>query len=333
MVSSIKLLTNYVLQKLRMDEFELIQHYFTSRTLKRSDVIIGSGDDCAIVTVPTPQQLAISIDTLIAGVHFPINTAAYDIGYKALAVNLSDLAAVGAEPTWVTMSLSLVDADMEWLENFTQGFFDLAKQFNVQLIGGDLTRGSELSITLQVHGFVPPHKALLRSGAQGGDAIYVTGSLGDAGLALQLINQNKEISEPLLNRLNKPKPRVIEGMALRDIANSAIDISDGLLADLGHILKDSGVGASINLSEIPLSHYLIDLNDFNQAIKFALTAGDDYELCFTVSTVNEKKLVQVMNDVGCEVYKIGIIEKQLGLRILNNDGSEFKLIESGYKHF
>ncbi len=316
-----------------MDEFALIQNYFASRTLSRSDVIVGSGDDCAIVTVPSSQQLAISIDTLISGVHFPINTAPYDIGYKSLAVNLSDLAAMGAEPAWVTMSLSLVEANTDWLENFAQGFFKLAQQFNTQLIGGDITRGPVLNITIQVHGFVPPNKAILRTGAKVGDVIYVTGSLGDAGLALQCIKQNKEIPEQLLNRLNKPQPRINEGIALREIVHSAIDISDGLIADLGHILEKSVVGATIDTSKIPLSHYLQEMTDFNHAIKLALTAGDDYELCFTVAKENEKKLNQLMNKIGCEIHKIGVIEQQCGLRILNKDGSVYKLNETGYKHF
>ncbi len=315
-----------------MDEFDIIAKYFATRTLTRPDVIIGSGDDCAILEIPSQQQLAVSIDTLISGVHFPLDTPAFDIGYKSLAVNLSDLAAAGAEPAWVTMSLSLPEANSDWLDNFAKGFFKLANQFNMQLIGGDITRGPILSITIQVHGFVPKHKALLRKGSQIGDLIYVTGTLGDAGLALQLLKAKLSVSHDLLLRLNQPSPRVAAGLALRDIASSAIDISDGLIADLNHILERSQVGASIELQNIPFSMDLQN-TDYNTAIHLALSAGDDYELCFTVPVDREDKLNIAFKDIDCGYKKIGVIDAQRGLRLINKDGSLFDFEKIGYKHF
>lgn len=315
-----------------MDEFDIIAKYFATRTLMRPDVIVGSGDDCAILEIPSQQQLAVSIDTLISGVHFPVDTPAFDIGYKSLAVNLSDLAATGAEPAWVTMSLSLPEANAEWLNNFAKGFFKLANQFKMQLIGGDITRGPILTITIQVHGLVPPHKALLRKGAQIGDLIYVTGTLGDAGFALQLLKAKQSVPNDLLSRLNQPSPRVAAGLALRNIASSAIDVSDGLIADLNHILESSQVGASVELQNIPLSTDL-QKNDFNSAIQLALSAGDDYELCFTVPSEREDKLNKAFKDIDCGYKKIGVIEAQRGLRVINKDGSLFDLKNNGYKHF
>lgn len=316
-----------------MDEFDLIKRYFATRTLIRPDVVISSGDDCAIVSIAPEQQLALSMDTLISGVHFPINTSAFDIGYKSLAVNLSDLAAMGAEPAWATLSLTLVDADTDWLDHFSQGFFSLAQQFNVQLIGGDITRGSVLSITIQVHGFIPAGKSLPRDGAKIGDAIYVTGSLGDAGLALQLLKSAQPVPNELLMRLNRPTPRIAVGLALRDIAHSAIDISDGLVADLSHILERSDMGATVNLQDIPLSSYLIQNINTDCAIELALTAGDDYELCFTAPVANEQQLKLVMQNLNCPLHKIGVIENQRGLRVIKPDGTLFNMGHKGYLHF
>ncbi|MDI1352139.1 MAG: thiamine-phosphate kinase [bacterium] len=240
-----------------MNEFELITHFFANQHQPhRQDVVMGIGDDCAIVEVPQGQQLLVSMDTLVSGVHFPITTTPYDIGYKALAVNLSDLAAMGANPAWITLALTLPTADQQWLSSFKEGFFGLAKQFQVVLIGGDTTRGP-LALTVQAHGFVPHGQAITRQNAQPGDLIYVTNTLGDAGLALKHLNHEVNIpsqfTELLLNRLNRPMPRVKEGLLLRNYATAMIDLSDGLISDLGHILKKSGVGALIHLDKIPLS--------------------------------------------------------------------------------
>lgn len=316
-----------------MDEFDIIKHYFVQPTLQRSDVILGSGDDGAVLQVPADHQLVVTIDTLIEGVHFPINTPAYDIGYKSLAVNLSDLAAMGAEPVWATMALSLPSSDDKWLQEFSRGFFDLARQFNVQLIGGDLTRGPTLTISVQAHGIVPSGLALRRDGAVIGDDIYVTGTLGDAGLALHLLKMQNRVPEDLLTRLNRPFPRVTAGILLRGIANSVIDISDGLVADLNHILDRSHVGAIINVDQIPLSNAFKQNIADNEMMPLALTAGDDYELCFTVSPQREAVLKKTLMNIGCDYHKIGTIDKELQLRLLKADGTLLSLQKEGYTHF
>lgn len=304
-----------------MSEFDIITQYFASQTSHRNDVMVGIGDDAALVKPPQNHELAITTDTLVSGVHFPESTLPYDIGYKSLAVNLSDLAAMGATPAWVTMALTLPDKNLDWLKAFCDGFFALANQHQVQLIGGDLTRGP-LCITIQAIGFTPSHQALLRSQAKPGDLIYVTGTLGDAGLALRSAHASPEI----LARLNRPEPRVTTGIALRSIASSAIDISDGLAADLGHILKASRVGAKINVEQLPLSPAVSALTP-EQAIALALTAGDDYELCFTVPAQKRAQL----SSIPCTC--IGEITASSGLELNYNDGSSYHGNISGYQHF
>lgn len=301
-----------------MKEFELINKFLTKEAGKRDDVILGIGDDCAILRPSKNYDIAVSTDSLVAGVHFPPNTAPYDIGYKTLAANLSDLAAMGAEPCWATLALTLPEINAAWLKEFCAGFFTLLKQYNMQLIGGDTTRGP-LSLTAQVYGFLLQGKALRRSGARPGDLIYVTGYLGDAGLALRLPKKH------FLQKLNNPIPRIKEGIALRDIATSAIDISDGLAADLGHILEQSNVGATIYTDNLPLSKELLTAVSKEQAINLALSAGDDYELCFTTPLRRGMPL-----PIPCS--KIGIIEEQPGLRILDHAGNPVILEQKGYEH-
>lgn len=317
------------------EEFELINRYFTT-TKQRSDVIFGIGDDCALVQVPANQQLAITTDTLVAGVHFPHQTAAEHIGHKAAAVNLSDLAAMGATPAWATLALTLPEADTQWLEDFSRGFFSLLNQYNVQLIGGDTSRGP-LTITIAAYGFVSPGQALLRSGAKVGDKIYVTGDLGDAALALHFNSSTKAIAQ-LQQKLDCPQPRIAMGIALRDIASAAIDISDGLAADLGHILNASKVGAHINVVDLPQSSALQTLIKAGkiskeQAYQAALTGGDDYELCFTVPLAKEAALQQQLSVLNCVCHCIGVIEDQPGLRIYDAVGAALSLAKSGFQHF
>jgi thiamine-monophosphate kinase len=315
-----------------MHEFEIIQNFF-KQGIKRPDVILGIGDDAALIESPINQELVITTDTLVSGVHFPHDTLAENIGYKALAVNLSDLAAMGAEPRWITLILSIPSADKKWLTAFTKGLFELANQFNVQLIGGDLTNGP-LCITIQAIGVVPPGQALRRSGAKPGDFIYVTGSLGDAGLALSLINnlQNDENS-PASNKLNRPMPRVEAGLELRQLAHAAIDISDGFAADLSHILEQSKVGAQIQIDKIPLSEEIKEKLAFEDAINFALTAGDDYELCFTIPPTKEEALQLAFQAINIPIIKVGIITSTLGLEFLNKDGTTYHVNTTGYQHF
>jgi thiamine-monophosphate kinase len=320
-----------------VNEFDLIQHFFNQEKNNRKDVILGIGDDAALLQVPLGQQLVVSTDTLVSGRHFPENTSPADIAYKALAVNLSDLAAMGAEPAWILLALTLPQADERWLHEFTEGFFPLMQRFQLQLVGGDMTQGP-LTITIQALGFVPSGKALCRVGARPGDRIYVSGTLGDAGLALESIQKKSTLglTKPqmlsIMQRLNRPEPRIEMGLALRDIATSAIDISDGLAADLSHILSANQLGAILQLEKLPLSDSLQTL-PCNVAWPLALTAGDDYELCFTVSELHERALQQHLMAINIPYTCIGSIKKEPGLMLLDKNGSVFFLEKTGFKHF
>jgi thiamine-monophosphate kinase len=320
-----------------ISEFDLIQRFFNQEKPLRSDVILGIGDDAALLQPPHGQQIVVTTDTLVLGKHFSDNTSPRDIGHRSLAVNLSDLAAMGAEPAWILLALTLPVVDEAWLQQFSQGFFSLMQSFHCQLVGGNLTCGP-LSITVQALGFVPSGKALFRSGARAGDRIYVSGSLGDAGLALAYLQNNKLFSlsekqiQSLLQRLHRPQPRVDMGLALRGIAHSAIDISDGLAADLGHILSASRVGAMIAVAELPLSEILQEL-PAEKAWQLALSAGDDYELCFTVASTREKELRECLKEITCPFTCIGVIKNEAGLVFHREDGSPFGLKKLGFQHF
>lgn len=319
------------------NEFDLVQHFFNQETSNRKDVILGIGDDAALLQVPLGQQLVASTDTLVSGRHFPENTSPADIGYKALAVNLSDLAAMGAEPAWILLALTLPNTNEIWLRKFTDGFSPLMQRFQLQLVGGDMTQGP-LTITFQALGFVPPGKALCRIGARAGDRIYVTGTLGDAGLALEAINKKDYLgltSSQILTamqRFNRPEPRVKVGLALRDIASSSIDVSDGLAADLGHILSANQVGAILQLEKLPLSDSLQALPP-EKAWQLALSSGDDYELCFTVPESHERALQQHLTVLNTPYTCIGSIKKESGLMLLDHKGSVFAIDKAGFQHF
>lgn len=318
-----------------MPEFDIINQYFATRALHRSDVRIGIGDDAAVVKPEPGSELIITTDTLVAGIHFPETTLPYDIGHKALAVNLSDLAAMGAAPAWVTLALTMPREDSEWIQLFCNGFFSLADRYSVQLIGGDLTRGP-LSITVQALGFAPAGKALLRSGAKPNDLIYVTGTLGDAGLALKCLKQNISLGAPIhsqvMERLNRPEPRIAEGNALLPLATAAIDISDGLAADLLHILDASGVGAVIHTNQLPLSEAVTASLSQADAVKLALTAGDDYELCFTLPA-EMRGTLERLPSIHSRLTCIGEITRQRGLELRNQNGTSYHGPISGYQHF
>ncbi|SEG55187.1 thiamine-phosphate kinase [Vibrio hangzhouensis] len=276
-------------------EFSLIDKYFAHRQQQRKDVILAQGDDCAIVAPASGTHIAISTDTLVSGTHFLADADPAWIAHKALASNISDLAAMGASPCWVSMGISLPEVDEPWLERFCQAFFELADYYGVQLIGGDTTRGP-LAITLTVQGSLPEGKALTRSGASVGDWIYVTGSLGDAKAGLDVIlekniSDDSALNKELERRHFESVPRVLAGLALRDVASAAIDISDGLISDLGHILKRSNVGARVDVAKLPLSTELrAFIKDDTQARQYALTSGEEYELCFTVPEANRGQL-------------------------------------------
>ena len=298
-----------------MSEKALITHFF-DRPAHSKNVSLGIGDDAAVITVPPGQELISSIDTLVTGINFPQKTAAEDIGYKAIAVSLSDMAAMGAEPKTALLSLTLPEANESWLSAFSQGLFELIEAHQMQLIGGDLTRGP-LSVTTVVNGFVPQRKAILRKGAKPGDAIYVTGMLGDAGLAL------KSHPDPdCLQKLNRPTPRVDIGIALREIASAAIDVSDGLAADLEKLCECSDVGAQVIVDNIPRNKASIEL---------ALTAGDDFELCFTVPPEKQKHLQQLISSAS--IQKIGNITTQKTVQFVHSNGKILNLRKKGYEHF
>ncbi|VVC76538.1 Thiamine-monophosphate kinase [Aquicella siphonis] len=318
-----------------MSEFDIINKYFAARAKNRPDVRVGIGDDAAVVQPAPGSELVITTDTLIAGVHFPETTLPYDIGHKALAVNLSDLAAMGATPAWVTLALTLPQESADWIKSFCDGFFTLADRYSVQLIGGDLTRGP-LSITVQALGYAPIGKALLRSGAKPTDLIYVTGTLGDAGLGLRFLQQGITLDvsyQPwILERLNRPEPRIMAGEILRFLASAAIDISDGLAADLGHILESSHAGALIYPDQLPLSEASTCTLAPAEAITLALTAGDDYELCFTLPA-ELRGTLERLPSFPCRLTCIGEITRQPGLELRYQNGNPYHGPIFGYQHF
>ena len=315
-------------------EFDLIHKYFSREPADKS-VILGVGDDAAVVAAPTNKQLVVTTDTFLAGRHFLPETPPYAIGYKSLAVNLSDLAAMSAEPKWLTLSLTIPDSDEAWLAEFARGFFSLADKFAVELIGGDTVRG-QLSITMQAMGWVDKNQYLSRSMAKAGDLIYVSGDLGDAALALQLLLANKKISsaqEVLIKKLQRPEPRVSLGRKLVGIASAAIDISDGLTSDLGHILERSLCGAVIDIDSLPRSSVFLETTTSRDTLSLQLDGGDDYELCFTVPEAREHLLQQSTDPELQGCYKIGEIESTSGLRIRCSDGSIETYQARGFDHF
>ena len=291
-----------------MKEFELIKRFFTEQAIKRKDVLLGIGDDCAIVTPPKYQNIAITTDTLVAGVHFPHQTSARAIGHKSIAVSLSDLAAMGAEPAWISLAITIPEIDIKWVEEFCSGVFDLCEFYNVQLIGGDTTQGP-LSITVTAQGLTPIDKHITRSGAKAGDWIYVTGEIGDAALALKHVfnevNVASEYKDKIRKKLDFPRPRILVGQALREYATSAIDLSDGLISDLGHICSSSKVGANIVLDDLPISDALRHSVDIEKAFNIALVGGDDYELLFTASEDNKVGMETALSHLSCGITRIG----------------------------
>jgi len=304
-----------------MAEFSLIDRYF--KTAASAQVDLGIGDDSAIVSPPVGEQLVICTDTLVAGRHFPLSTSAHAIGWKSVAVNLSDLAAMGATPHSILLALSLPQVDDAWLEGFSQGLFDCCAPYNVQLIGGDTTQSPHLTISVTALGWIPTAQGITRSGAQVGDYVVVSGQIGDAAFALQ------HLGHPLQQRLDYPTPRCELGQSLRGLASSMIDISDGLAQDLGHILKASGVGATLYLDQLPLDPALQVLAP-EQRWQYALAGGDDYELCFTLSKDNYQRLCQL--NLTTPFTIIGSIQAEFGLR-LEYQGQPQSLPLSGYQHF
>ncbi|MGY0797675.1 thiamine-phosphate kinase [Lysobacter sp. A286] len=344
-----------------MAEFDLIDR-IRSRAQSRDDVVLGIGDDAAIIQVPAGFQLVVCTDTLNAGVHFPLDTAPVDVGWKALAVNLSDLAAMAATPAWCTLSLSMPSDDPAWLDGFLDGFLALAAEHRVALIGGDTTRGP-LSVSVTAHGLVEPCRALRRDGAQVDDDLWVTGTLGDAAAALALLlpgagplllkrddesntaarepsdrstaqeGERAQAIESLRPRLDRPTPRVAIGRRLGSLAHAGIDISDGLLADLGHLCRASSVGAEIELDALPSSSALARAFDLPQRWDIQAGGGDDYELCFSAPVSARESINALAAQTATTITRIGRVIAGEGVLALEADGRQWHPPRTGYTHF
>lgn len=314
-------------------EFDLIARFFTRPA---PGAALGVGDDAALLR-PTPgMELAVSTDMLVAGRHFLPDTDPYRLGHKALAVNLSDLAAMGATPRWATLSLALPAADEGWLSNFSQGFLDLADRFGVDLVGGDTTRGP-LSLCVTILGEVASGRALRRDGARPGDDVWVSGRLGGAALGLRHLLGQTALPEDgvgdCLARLHTPEPRVALGAGLLGVASAAIDLSDGFVADLGHILERSGMGAEVLFGQLPAHPAVMSRLHEDWAQQCLLGGGDDYELCFTAPAGKARDVLAAGAAAGVEVTRVGRITQASGLRILGPDGRPMDLEVRGYDHF
>jgi thiamine-monophosphate kinase len=314
-------------------EFDIIKRYFT-REIADPDVVLGVGDDAAVLRIE--GLAAVTVDTLVAGVHFPDGMAPHLLGYRLMAVNLSDLAAMAAQPRWCTLALTLPSADELWLDGFSRGFFELAERFGVSLVGGNLARGP-LTATVQLMGKVAPGRMLTRSGGNVGDDIYVTGTLGDSAAGIALIQERTtapsgSAAAALKERFYRPEPRVGAGLALGALASAAIDVSDGLLADLGHICAASGCGAVIDVERIPLSGELLSLFPPQEALTHALGGGDDYELCFTAAPSRAAEIEDAVEASGTLVRRIGQLVAGRDV-MCRRDGEPYSPIVRGYRHF
>ncbi|MDO9521355.1 MAG: thiamine-phosphate kinase [Pseudohongiella sp.] len=334
-------------------EFNLIRRYFAQPALnfKKASVLLGPGDDAAILSIPAGKQLVVSMDTLNESVHFPADADPFLLAQRCLLVNLSDLAAMGAEPLAFTLSISLPEPDENWLEAFSQGLAVVANAYQCPLIGGDTTRGP-MSVCIQVHGLVPAGKALLRSGAKSGDAIYVTGELGDAAAALWWLMSDTRLNQRALSRpseqvLNQafyqPDARINAGVALRDCASAMLDISDGLASDLRHILRASStdtnsLGAVLDSRLLPLSDIFRTMVPEQEQIKLALSGGDDYELCVCVPASRETDARAAMAVLGIRFTRVGTVVDcvgidQAGIQLVDAEGAIKALDWQGYTHF
>lgn len=314
-------------------EFDLIARHFTRPA---ANAVLGVGDDCALVDVTNGMDLAVSTDTMVSGTHFFPDVDPENLGHKALAVNLSDMAAMGAMPYWAMLALTLPNVDHAWLEAFAKGFFDLAQEYNVSLIGGDTTRGP-LTLTVTIMGEVPAGAALRRSGAKAGNDIWVSGNVGDAALAVahrhgRVVLEESDYREAVM-RLYEPTPRVALGQALRGLATAAIDISDGLLADLVHICRLSGVGATVELPLVPVSSIGAKHLSTPEGRTAIVSGGDDYELCFTAHPNSRESIDELADVLGHPLTRIGQVKRGKGVSLLGADGKAVKVDGRGYDHF
>ena len=316
-----------------MDEFALIDEFFARRSCSRPDVRVGIGDDAAVTTIEAGYELVVATDTVCEGTHFPANTDPHALGHRCLAVNLSDLAAMGAEPLWCTLVLSMPEADPDWLRAFADGFFALAGRHTIALIGGDTVKGP-LALTVTVHGRVRPGAYVRRNGAEPGQAIFVTGYPGEAGAGLQLLSKPERAADAteLLRRFLYPEPRLREGQSLVPLATAMIDVSDGLQADLSRLLRASRVGAKIELDRAPLSSAVQAMFGKDRALELLLNGGDDYELCFVVPTGQVDALYSVARAWDCNVTNIGETTGEPEIRF-TFDGRDFRVPDTSFQHF
>jgi thiamine-monophosphate kinase len=314
-------------------EFSLIQRFFTKPA---PQAVLGVGDDAALMAVSPNTELAVSTDMLVSGTHFFPDTDPRKLGWKTLAVNISDMAAMGANPRWATLALSLPRADEAWLSAFASGFFACAKEFEVDLVGGDTTRGP-LNLAVTIFGEVVRGQALRRDGAKPGDDIWVSGTLGGAALALKALQGDVALEPEQLDScrrlLDQPQPRVALGIALRGIATAALDISDGLLGDLEHILERSDVGAEICFDALPAHPALEPLLAETWAQQCVLAGGDDYELCFTAEHAQHVAIKALEESLGLKLTRIGRITAETGLQLLDASGQPMQTTKGGYDHF
>lgn len=318
-----------------LSESELIARYFRSCGAQRRDVALGVGDDAALLECPPGMQLVAATDTLVADVHFPSSVPPAAIGHRALAVNLSDLAAMGARPAWALLALTLPEADEHWLGEFAAGFARLARAHEVALVGGDTTRGP-LTVTVQLLGHVPRGRALTRAGGRPGDALFVSGSPGDAGAGLAIeqgrLHAAPEAAAYLRERFLLPAPRVALGERLREYARACIDVSDGLLGDAGKLAAASGVGLEIEFAALPVSAPLIEALGPDAARELALSAGDDYELLFAVDPARTAELARALPPSQWDYRQIGTLRAAPGA-VVTRGGTVMEFSHCGYQHF
>jgi thiamine-monophosphate kinase len=318
-----------------MDEFDVIDRYFKPLGNTAANIVLGIGDDAAVLNVPPGEQIVVTTDTQVEAVHFPVAADPAAIAYRSCAAALSDIAAMGATARWVSLALTLPRADADWLHGFAAGAADALEFADADLVGGDTTSGP-LAITWSIIGTVPQDDALRRDGARPGDALYVSGSLGSARAALELLDLQEPASgfqQAVIARYWKPQPRLKLGSKLRGLANSCIDVSDGLLADAGHLARRSRTGVEIASDDLPLQAELIALFGAERAREFALTGGDDYELCFSVPRDEEVNLMRGTTQFDVPVTRIGRITRESGVRVIDREGKPWPTKHTGYRHF
>jgi thiamine-monophosphate kinase len=317
-----------------LDEFGLIQRYF-DRTLTDDSVLVGIGDDGAVLAPDSGRDLITVIDTLVEGVHFPASLPPDAIGYRSVAVNLSDIAAMGARPRWMTLALTLDEANEKWLEGFAAGLFDASKEHDVSLVGGDTTRGDQKVISVQLTGDIDSGMSIKRTGAVDGDLIFVSGTIGDAAAGLSFIKSDDVSSDEkliLATRFCRPSARVALGQELKGLATAAIDISDGLFSDIHKLIDKAQVGATIETESIPISPSLRSAVSADEALHYALTGGDDYELCFTISPGDEQTAMMRAEQCDVPITRIGVITAGNSLSC-TRAGKRFEFDHGGYRHF